>query len=101
MTISRIAIMNFIRVFTVVLTFLLVQRKGSPAVHLEAFLGFLAAHWPFFAVADGHNPVCGNTLRDQVLFHGICTTVAQTEVVLFASTFVAVAFNSESNIRVG
>src|SRR5262245_34696217 len=101
MTISRKAIMNFVRVFTVVLTFLLVQRKGRPAVHLETFLGFIAAHGPFFAIADGHDPVWGNALRDQVLFDGICTPVAQTEVVLFASTFVAIAFNSESNSRIG
>ena len=97
MAISTAAARNFIRVF-IVFTNLLIQRKSGPPVLFEAVFTFIAANGPFLAITDGHHPVCRDSLGNQELFHGVCPAVTQSEVVLFASAFVAMALDGKPGV---
>ena len=71
------------------------DHKMSSAVFLPAFFTFFRADGLFFAIADRVDPVGGDAQIHQVSLGGIGTAIAQAQVVLFASPFVAMTFDVE------
>src|SRR2546422_165222 len=75
-------------------------HKVGTAVLLPAILVVLGADRPVFAVRDGRNPVGGDTEVDEEVLGCGGAPVTQTEVILLASTLVAVTLDRELDVRV-
>ena len=67
---------------------------------MPAILVVLGADRPVLAIRDGRNPVCGDTEVDKEVLGRRGAPVAQTKVVLLASTLVAVTLDRELDVRV-
>src|SRR5216683_616909 len=72
----------------------------AATVLLPATFLALRAKRLFLAVADGAQPVCGNSERDDVLLHGAGAAIAKPEVVFGGAALVAVSFDGHLNLRV-
>ena len=66
----------------------------SPTILLPAILVVVSANRPILAVRDRVDAVGADPQIDQEILGGGGAPVTQTEVILFAPTFVAVAFNA-------
>src|SRR5216683_1314771 len=64
-----------------------------------AFLA-LRAERLFLAVADGAQPVCGNSERDDVLLHGAGAAIAEAQIVFRGAALVTVSFDGRLDLRV-
>ena len=72
----------------------------SAAILLPAILVFVSANRPILAVGNRVDAVGADSQINQEILGGGGAPVTETEVVLFAPTFVAVAFDRELDIRV-
>src|SRR5262245_40312742 len=73
----------------------------GPAVSGKTVFGFIAADRSFFTVTDRAKTGRRHSLRQQKLFDGIRTAIAQADIVFLAAALVAVSFNGQPCIRVG
>src|SRR6266699_939964 len=72
----------------------------AATVLLPATFVVLHAEGLFFAVADGAQPVCGNTKRDEVLLHGTGAAITEAQIVFRGAALVAVSFDGRLDLRV-
>src|SRR6266704_1604902 len=72
----------------------------AATVLLPATFVVLHAERLFLAVADGAQPVCGNSERDDVLLHGAGAAIAETQIVFGGAALVAVSFDGRLDLRV-
>src|SRR3989442_600113 len=72
----------------------------AATVLLPATFVVLHAEGLFFAVADGAQPVRGNSERDDVLLHGAGAAIAEAQIVFGGAALVAVSFDGHLNLRV-
>src|SRR5579863_2439123 len=77
----------------------LIDEVGPPVLLPTGFRAFRAERL-FLAVADRTDAVGWYSHRHQRLFGGVCAIVAQRQVVLGGTAFVAVPFDGETNVRV-
>src|SRR6266704_3147961 len=72
----------------------------AATVLLPATFDVLHAEGLFLAGADGAQPVCGNTQRDEVLLHGAGAAIAKPEIVFGGAALVTVSFDGRLNLRI-
>jgi len=79
---------------------LLVQHKMPTTILLPAGLIRFCAEWLLFPEADRLDPVCRHAGCDQRVLDGAGTVVAQSQVVLGRTAFIAVALHRDTHVRV-
>src|SRR6266436_4330498 len=72
----------------------------AATVLLPATFVVFHAEGLFLAVADGAQPVRGNTQRDEVLLHGAGAAIAKPEVVFGGAALVTVSFDGRLDLRI-
>src|SRR5271155_246259 len=73
----------------------------GPAILLIALLSGSRAERAFLTVADGFHPVSRNSQRSQELFRRSGSAVPKSQIVLRGTTFIAMAFNDDLELRIG
>ena len=75
------------------------RRHAATIAGPAAFVGRHAQR-TLFAVRDELHAVGVDTLRDQVLAHGVRTTIAESKVVFTGAALIAVTFDGQRTVRV-
>src|SRR5450756_1601612 len=72
----------------------------APAILRPGSLVMASRFGLFFAIADGFDLAGFRAAQHEHLLHAICTTLAESQVVLIATAFIGIAFHANIAIRV-